>query len=81
LPASQALTDLSKSSHTDDMIVYISDPNYSTREFIQLTNNIIKVTEYKINSNKSVTFLYTNDKWVKKENRETTLFTIVTNNI
>ena len=75
------MTDLSKSSHTDDMIVYISDPNNSTREFIQLTNNIIKVTGYKINSNKSVAFFYTNEKWVKKENRETTLFTIVTNNI
>ena len=34
-----------------------------------------------INLNKSVLFLYTNDKWAEKENRETTLFTIVTNNI
>jgi HD superfamily phosphohydrolase YqeK len=81
LPAIKALTDLSKNSHTDDMIIYISDPNNSTREFIQLTNNVIKVTGYKMNSNKSLAFLCTNDKWVKKENRETTLFTIVTNNI
>jgi hypothetical protein len=39
------------------------------------------VAGYKINSNKSVTFLYTKDKQDEKENRETTAFTIVTNNI
>ena len=34
-----------------------------------------------INSNKSVAFLYTNDKWAEKENRETIPFTVVKNNI
>jgi predicted DNA-binding transcriptional regulator YafY len=38
------------------------------------------VTGYKINSNKSVTFLYTKDKQDEEEIRETTPFTIVTNN-
>jgi hypothetical protein len=60
----------------DDMIVYIIDPKNFTRELLQLINNFCKVTGYKINSNKSVYSLYTNDKWVKKENRETTLFKI-----
>jgi hypothetical protein len=36
---------------------------------------------YKINSNKSVAFLYWKDKQAEKEIRETTLFTIVPNNI
>jgi hypothetical protein len=36
---------------------------------------------YKINSNKSVTFLYSKDKQAEKEIREMTPFTIVTNNI
>ena len=36
---------------------------------------------YKINSNKSMTFLYTKNKQAEKEIRETTPFTIVTNNI
>ena len=36
---------------------------------------------YKINSNKSVAFLYTNDKQAEKEIRKTTPFTIATNNI
>jgi ribosome biogenesis protein Nip4 len=51
------------------MIVYISNPKNSTREFFQLINNFSKVARYKINSNKSVAFLYTNDKQAKKENR------------
>jgi hypothetical protein len=46
----------------DDMIVYISDPKNSTRELLQLINNFCKVAGYKINSNKSVAFLYTNNK-------------------
>ena len=38
------------------------------------------MVEYKIDSNKSVAFLYTNDKEAENEIRETTPFTIVTNN-
>jgi hypothetical protein len=38
------------------------------------------VAEYKVNSNKSIAFLYTNDKQAEKENRETTPFIIITNN-
>ena len=60
---------------SDDMIVYISNPKNSTRELLQLINNFSKVSRYKINSKKSVAFLYTTDKQPKKENRETTSFT------
>jgi predicted transcriptional regulator YheO len=59
------------------MIVYISNPKNSTRELLQLINNFSKVVRYKINSNKSVVFLYSKDKWAEKEIKETTLFTIV----
>ena len=55
------------------MIVYISDSNNSTREHLQLINTFSKVAGYKIYSNKSVAFLYTNDKQSEKEIRETTL--------
>jgi hypothetical protein len=61
----------------DNMIVYISDPKNSTRELPQLINNFSKVARYKINSNKSVAFLYTNEKEIKEINP----FTIATNNI
>jgi hypothetical protein len=43
------------------MTVYISNLKNSTRELLQLTNNFSKVARYKINSNKSVALLYTND--------------------
>ena len=63
------------------MIVYISDPKNSTRELLNLTNSFSAVAGYKINSNKSVVFLYTKDKESEKEIRKATSFTIVTNNI
>ena len=63
------------------MIVYISDPKNSTREPQNLINSFSEVARYKINSNKSMAFLYTNDKQTEKEIRETTPFTIATNNI
>jgi hypothetical protein len=44
------------------MIVYLSEPKNSTRELLKLINNFNKVTGYKINSNKSVAFLYSKDK-------------------
>jgi hypothetical protein len=65
----------------DDMIVYISDRKNSTRKLLNLINSFSAVSEYKINSNKSVAFLYTKDKQADKEIRETTTFTIKTNNI
>ena len=64
----------------DDMIVYLSDPKNSTRELLNLINNFSKVAGYKINSNKSVAFLYSKNKQSEKEIRETP-FSIVTNNI
>jgi hypothetical protein len=63
------------------MIVYISDRINSTRELLNLINSFSAVARYKINSNKAVTFLYTKDKQAEKEIRETTPFTIFTNNI
>jgi hypothetical protein len=63
------------------MIAYISDPKNSTRELLSLINNFSAVAGYKINSNNSVVFLYTKDKKAKKEIRETTPFSIATNNI
>ena len=50
----------------DDMIVYVSDPKTSTRELLNLINIFSAVAGYKINSNKSVTFLYTKDKQAEK---------------
>ena len=45
------------------------------------TDNFSKVAGYKINSSKSVAFLYSKDKQTEKEIREMTPFTTVTNSI
>jgi len=63
------------------MRVYISDPKISTRELLQLINNFNKVARCKTNLNKSVAFLYTNDKEAEKEIRETTPFTMATDTV
>jgi hypothetical protein len=62
------------SQFAEDMIIYITDPQISTRELLNLVNNFSEVAGYKINSKKSVTFLYTKDKQADKEIRETTTF-------
>jgi hypothetical protein len=49
------------------MIVYISDPKNSTRELLNLINSFGEVAGYKINSNKSMAFLYTKNKQAEKE--------------
>ena len=54
---------------------------YLSNHKISPADNINKVTRYKINSNKSVAFLYSKDKQAEKEIREMTPFTVVTNNI
>ena len=56
-----------------------------TQKFHQRTptliNNFGEVAEYKMNSNKSMAFLYTKNKQAEEEIRETTPISIVTNNI
>jgi hypothetical protein len=64
----------------DDMIIYISDPKYFTKELLILINSFSEGDVYKINSNISVAFLYKKDKQDKKEIRETIPFKIVKNN-
>ena len=44
----------------DDMILYIENPKDSTRKLLELINEYSKVAGYKINTQKSLGFLYTN---------------------
>ena len=46
----------------DDMILYIKNPKDSTRKLLELINEYSKVSGYKINTQKSIAFLYTNNK-------------------
>jgi hypothetical protein len=50
----------------DNMIIYLKCLQNSTRELLNLRNNCSKGAGYKINSNKSVAFLYSKDKQDKK---------------
>ena len=46
----------------DDMILYIENPKGSTRKLLELINEYSKVAGYKINTQKSLAFLYTNNE-------------------
>jgi hypothetical protein len=54
----------------DDVIVYLSDSKNSTGELLNLINSFSKMSGYKVNSNKSVAFLYSKDKQAEKETRK-----------
>ena len=60
----------------DDMILYIENPKDSTRKLLELINEYSKVTGYKINTQKSLAFLYTNNEKIEREIKETIPFTI-----
>ena len=51
---------------TDDMILYIENPKDSTRKLLELINEYSKVAEYKINTQESLSFLYTKDEITEK---------------
>ena len=48
--------------YADDMILYIEKPKDSTQKLLELINEFIKVAGFKINIQKSVAFLYTNNE-------------------
>ena len=63
------------------MILYIENPEDSTRRLLELINEYSKVAGYKINTQKSLAFLYTNNEKVEIEIKETIPFTIATKRI
>jgi len=60
----------------DDMILCIENPKDSTRKLLELVNDYNKVAGYKINTQKSLAFLYTNNEKTEREIKETIPFTI-----
>ena len=60
----------------DDMILYIENPKDSTRKLQELINEYSKVAGYKINIQKSLAFIYTNNEKTEREIKETIPFTI-----
>ena len=59
------------------MILYIENPKDTTGKLLELINEYSKVAGYKINTQKSIAFLYTNNKKTQREVKEMIPFTIV----
>ena len=49
-------------SSADELILYVESPKDVTRKLLELINEFSKVAGYKINTQKSLTFLYTNNE-------------------
>ena len=62
----------------DDSILYIENPKDSIRKLLELISEFSKVAGYKINTQESLAFLYTNNEKSEREIRESVPFTIET---
>ena len=62
----------------DNMILYIENPKDPTRQLLELINEYSTVTRRKINTQKSLAFLYTSNEKSEKEIKEIISFTIAT---
>ena len=60
------------------MILYIENPKESIRKLLELVSEFSKVAGYKINTQKSLAFLYTNNEKLEREIKESIPFDIVT---
>ena len=56
------------------MILYIENLKGATKKLLKLINEFSKVVRYKINIQKWVDFLYTNNELLEKENKKTIPF-------
>ena len=65
----------------DNMILYIENPKDSTRKLLELINEYSNVARYKINTQKSLAFLYTNNEKIEREIKETIPFITATKRI
>ena len=63
------------------LLLYTENPKDSTRKLLELINEYSKVAGYKINTQKSLAFLYTNNEKIEREIKETISFTIATKRI
>ena len=63
------------------MILYIENPKDTIRKLLGLISEVSKVAGYKINTQKSLAFLYTNNEKSERETKESIPFTIATKRI
>ena len=58
----QVRKEVKLSLFADDMILYIENPKHSIRKLLKLIGEFSKVAGYQINTQKSLSFLYTSNK-------------------
>ena len=63
------------------MILYIENPRDTTEKLLELINEYGEVAGYKINTQKSLAFLYTNNEKTERDIKKTIPFTIATKRI
>ena len=68
--------DVKLSLFADDTILYMENPKDATKKLLELIHEFSKVAGYKINAQKSVAFLFTNNEATEKEIKESIPFTI-----
>ena len=62
------------SLYADDMMLYTENPKDSMQKLLDLINESRKVAGYKINTQKSVAFLHTNNEIPERECKKTIPF-------
>ena len=65
----------------DDTTVYIENTRDSTKKILDLINEFVKTAGYKVNTQKSKAFLYTNNETAEKDFRKQIPFDIATRKI
>ena len=65
----------------DNMIVYMENPIDATQKLLHLINEFGKTAGYKVNTQKSKAFLYSNNETAETEIREKIPFDIATRKI
>ena len=65
----------------DDMIQYVENSNDATPKLLEIINEFGKVAGYKINIQKSVAFLYTNNELSERKIKKIISFTIASERI
>ena len=65
----------------DDMILCIENPKDSIKKLLELISEFNKVSGYKINTQKSAAFLYTNNEESEREIKESISYTIATKRV
>ena len=77
----QIRKDVKLSLFADDMILYTENPKDGIRILVELISQFSNAAGYKINAQKSLAFLYTNNEISERKIKESIPFTIATKRI